>query len=484
MDGPSDTYIQDERLKCGWNHYVSKDLVHWTLKEGAGLEPQVDNPKAPDHHGIWAGCAITAPDGNMHLHYAGYSTAHEGQQLVIRAKATDKHGTLFTKDPEPIKISEATKKNLLAFEPNDFRDPYIVWVPEEKKYFMLISVRLAEGPMWGRGCLGLLTSDDLETWDFQREPLYAPNDVNCPECSELYKLNGKWYLSFSRYQAPNAGTVYLMSDSPRGPFRRPPNKTGMNLDGRRWYAAKSSQKAGDPNKRIYYGWISDRNPEDDGMYMWGGEMLYPREVCPAADGSLRVDIPEAILKNCFEQKPSYKVEKKALKRLGGLASEFLDCPSDAATPAGQLVTFEVTSAVDTAGFGVLLRSDKDHQGLWITFWPERKDGNDMFYRVTMSSQPFPLDDWTGPHHDFSHREIDGTDFVAFNNVRVAGNDKTIRLMLTGEVIELFVGGKAMSWKYDLTDYQQKNKGNPIGLFVDDGEVVFENFCVYKGVESA
>lgn len=484
MNGPSDTYIQDERLKCSWDHYVSKDLVHWTPKPKSGLLPEVNDPKAPDHHGIWAGCVINAPDGNMHLYYAGYDTGHEGQQLVIRAKATDKHGEIFTKDPEPIKISEHTKKNLLLYEPNDFRDPYIRWVEEEQKYFMLISVRLAKGPMWGRGCLGLLTSTDLETWDVEPKPLYAPNDVNCPECSELYKMEGKWFLSFSRYQAPNAGTVFRVADSPRGPFRRPPNNFGMNLDARRWYAAKSCEKKGEPNKRIYFGWISDRNPDDDGMYMWGGVMCYPREVTAYPEGILRMDIPKEILEGCFEQKPFFSIKDKTLKCLGAVKSEFIDCPSDQKSPAGQLLAFRATPTADTAAFGILLRSDADHQGVWVSFWIERKENDTFHYRVAMSYQPFPLDDWTGPHHEFTHREIDGTDFVAHNNICVPAKDNLVRVILTGDVIEVFVGGKVLTWRYSITEVEKKNEGNPIGLFVDDGEVTFESFEAFKGIESA
>ncbi|KAI5291562.1 hypothetical protein KEM54_003597 [Ascosphaera aggregata] len=473
MNGPSETYIQDERLKCGWEHYVSKDLVHWTRKAKSGLWSEVNDPKAPDHHGIWAGCVINAPDGNMHLYYAGYDTGHEGQQLVIRAKAADKHGELFTKDPEPIKISEHTKDNLLLYEPNDFRDPYIRWIEEEQKYFMLISsLRVPCGVV------------AVSTWDVEPKPLYAPNDVNCPECSELFKMNGKWFLTFSRYQAPNAGTVYRVADSPRGPFRRPRDNTGMNLDARRWYAAKSCEKPGCPDKRIYFGWISDRNPEDDGMYMWGGVMLYPREVTATSVGTLRIDMPQEIIDGCFEKKPYFSIKNRAIKCLGAVKSEFIDCPSDLKTPAGQLLAFRATPTVDTAAFGVLLRSDKDHQGVWVSFWIERKDKDTFFYRVAMSYQPFPLDDWTGPHHEFTHREIDGTDFVSHNNVAVPANDNLVRIMLTGDVIEIFVGGKALTWRYSITEIERKNEGNHIGLFVDDGEVVFESFEAFKGVESA
>ncbi|KAI5301970.1 hypothetical protein KEM56_001172, partial [Ascosphaera pollenicola] len=303
-------------------------------------------------------------------------------------------------------------------------------------------------------------------------------------CSELFKMNGKWFLSFSRYQAPNAGTVYRVADSPRGPFRRPPNNTGTNLDARRWYAAKSCVKYGCPDKRIYYGWISDRNPEDDGYFMWGGVMLYPREVTALPEGTLRMDIPQEILDGCFEKKPFFSLKSKTLKCLGAVKSEFIDYPSDAKSPAGQLLAFRATPTACTAAFGILLRSDADHQGVWVTFWIERKDNDVFYYCVAMSYQPFPLDDWTGPHHEFTHREIDGTDFVAHSNLAVPAKDNLVRVILIGDVIEVFVGGKALSWRYSITEVEKKNEGNPIGLFVDDGEVTFESFEAFKGIESA
>lgn len=118
---------------------------------------------------------------------------------------------------------------------------------------------MAKGPHWTRGCLALLTSKTLKEWSLEPEPFYAPNDMMCPECLEFFSLpNGKWYLIYSRFSAPNAGTVYRVADSPRGPFRTPRDGSGGRLDGRRWYAAKSCQKANDASKRIFFGWVADQ----------------------------------------------------------------------------------------------------------------------------------------------------------------------------------------------------------------------------------
>lgn len=181
-----------------------------------------------------------------------------GKQVIIHATSQDRVGTHFTKSAEPINIvSDAA--NRATFEEIDFRDPYVLYNEDEKCYWMLVGTRLAKGPHWTRGCLALLTSKDLKEWSLEPEPFYAPNDMMCPECLELFSLpNGKWYLVYSRFSAPNAGTVYRVSDSPRGPFRNPRDGSGGRLDGRRWYAAKSCQKANDASKRIFFGWIADQ----------------------------------------------------------------------------------------------------------------------------------------------------------------------------------------------------------------------------------
>jgi beta-fructofuranosidase len=259
---PPSSIHHPERLRSSWSHLRSNCLSQWSRNDKFALTPS-KSPEAPDADGIWTGSAIIGPDGNMHIIYTGYNLSQNGKQVIIHATSQDRIGTHFTKSAEPINIvSDAA--NRAAFEEIDFRDPYVLYNEDEKCYWMLVGTRLAKGPHWTRGCLALLTSKDLKEWELEPEPFYAPNDMMCPECPELFSLpNGKWYLVYSRFSAPNAGTIYRVADSPRGPFRTPRDGSGGRLDGRRWYAAKSCQKANDASKRIFFGWVADQ------VRIWG-----------------------------------------------------------------------------------------------------------------------------------------------------------------------------------------------------------------------
>lgn len=183
------------------------------------------------------------------------------------------------------------------FEDIDFRDAHVSWQESESCYWMLVATRLRTGAFWTRGCLALFTSPDFEVWTVDPKRFYAPNDMFCPECPELFSLpNGKHYLVYSRFHAPDAGTVYRVADSPRGPFRTPRASSGGRFDARRWYAAKSCPKAGDPSKRIYFGWVADKL---DGQWSWGGDMAMPREVFADENGHLVVHPCPEILSATF-----------------------------------------------------------------------------------------------------------------------------------------------------------------------------------------
>ncbi|KZZ93047.1 Glycosyl hydrolase family 43, five-bladed beta-propellor domain protein [Ascosphaera apis ARSEF 7405] len=472
---PPDTIHHPERLRSSWTHLRSTDLVHWTRDADFALVPG-DNKTDHDADGIWTGSAIIGPDGNMHIFYTGYNLSQDGKQVIIHAKSNDKHGAVFKKEKTPITFSAATKENLKTFEDIDFRDPYVLWNEDENKYWMLVGTRLAHGPSWNRGCLALATSTDLETWDLEKDPLYAPNDMHCPECPELFKMpNEKWYLAYSRFHAPDAGTVYRVADSPRGPFRKPAH-TGNRHDARRWYAAKSCPKADDPAKRIYFGWIGDRN-EGDRKWMWGGDMAFPREVTADAEGALRIGPCIEVLKEAFETDPAVHEPTNYLEAIGKINTEWLEQPSY--VPEGQLITFRVDPSLATSSFGMLFRTDSDYAGYWLKFSPHSSIGRTVYYTLALSINPVPLDDfWADQYKLYLHREVDGSDLVRHDHVGIKDYDE-IRILLLDETVEVFAGGRVLTYRF-AKDGRKDNKTAPLGLFVDDGEVSFHDFKVFLG----
>lgn len=125
------------------------------------------------------------------------------------------------------------------------RDPYVFYNEEDENYWILISARRLDMPVTRRGCIVLYRSKNLKDWTYYG-PIYSPGHTNCPECPEMYKMGGHWYLSYSRF-SEFVNTIYRVSESPFGPWRKP-KKDGIG--GRRFYAAKSMQN--DDGRRFYF----------------------------------------------------------------------------------------------------------------------------------------------------------------------------------------------------------------------------------------
>ncbi|KAF2653312.1 glycoside hydrolase family 32 protein [Lophiostoma macrostomum CBS 122681] len=489
LSTPSNTVRHPPRLRSTWSRLRSRDLVNWKRDEVEALYPGKDK-QSPDADGAWTGCALIGPDGNMHLFYTGYNLSHGGKQVILHARSTDVQGTAFVKSACAIGI----RGDMSRFEDIDFRDAHVSWNEPEQCYWMLVATRLRTGPYWTRGCLALLTSSDLEEWEIEPEPFYAPNDMFCPECPELFSLpNGKWYLVYSRFHAPDAGTVYRMADSPRGPFRTPRGTSGGRFDGRRWYAAKSCQKAGDPNTRVYFGWVADKL---EGQWSWGGDMGIPREVFADESGRLHVRPSRKFLDAAFrsteqavELPPTLQLDE-----VGKTTTRFF--------PVGQSdyrLEFSITSQ-DAASFGLMFRTYADMSGHRLRFTSLTPDLMDM----SLLTCPPPLDDFWADQYDLHlPRDVDGPEITRHPVIDAHGK---ITVVTRHDVLEIFAGGKSISYRLpreekSTRDEQRLVMNGPVdentnvlqanasatsclqelGIFVEDGIIALSDIVLQNGV---
>lgn len=477
LETPPDTVHHPERLRSSWSHLRSKNLIQWSRDHSPTIVPDNESTNH-DADGAWTGSAVIGPDGGMHIFYTGYNLSQNGKQVIMHATSSDMKASSFVKSSEPITISNETAANLAKFEDIDFRDPYVLFNEAEQQYWMLVATRLSEGPYWTRGCLALLTSADLSTWHLELEPFFAPNDMFCPECPELFTLpNGKWYLVYSRFTSPHAGTVYRMSESPRGPFRRPRDGSAGRWDGRRWYAAKSCPKVGDPSKRVYFGWIADRC-ESENKWMWGGDMAYPRQVSAAEDGSLRIEPAEEVLSEFLRSEPVFQRPSVKLDSHGAVKKHFL-YPTSADNGLPTLMSFKFSSS-DAASFGVLFHADSDLSGYWLRFSPTQTEPGRPIFTISLSLCPPSLDDfWADQYKLYLPREVDGHELVRHDNVLI-DQDESVKVLMIGDTLEVFVGGRAISYRFQCNRHVGKGGNLRYGLFVDDGEVTFTSFFSVVG----
>ena len=485
---PPNTVHHPPRLRSCWSRMRSTDLVTWTRDETPIITPG-EASTDPDSSGAWTGAAVLDLDGKMNIFYTGYSLHQQGKQVILRVASGDRCGTKFPQDNRhPIDIKTMT--GVSAFEDIDFRDPYVFFNDIEQMYWMLIATRTRDGPYWTRGCIALLTSPDLEQWTMRAEPLYEPSDMFCPECPELFPLpNGKWYLVYSRFSAPNAGTVYRIADSPYGPFRIPRDGSHGRLDGRRWYAAKSCPKAGDPSKRVYFGWIADRC-EEDGRWLWGGDLGIPREVSADNDGNLFVEPASEVL-DMFRQtaRTSRSAEPSAihLTSIGSTSVLFPEQNLGGHQKSDIVLSIDVKN-YDAASFGVVFNADSDLKAHRLKF---SKIGG--LWTVVLLTDWIPLDDfWADQYKLHIPRGVDGPEIVRHEGVMLDG---PTRLIVRGTLLECFVGGRSVSFRLPEPDLYasipvdgELVHGNGsvqglkrFGFFVEDGTVELDVLMEMGGV---
>lgn len=474
---PPNTVRHPPRLRSSWSRLRSRDLATWKRDEVDALYPGKTS-ESPDADGAWTGCAIIGPDNNMHLFYTGYNLSQGGKQVILHACSTDKRGSHFTKSPTPIVI----KGDRSQFEDIDFRDAHVSWVESENCFWMLVATRLREGPYWTRGCLALLTSRDLEDWTIDPQPFYAPNDMFCPECPELFSLpNGKWYLVYSRFHSPDAGTVYRIADSPKGPFRTPRGTSGGRFDARRWYAAKSCPKAGDPSRRVYFGWTADKL---DGQWSWGGDMGMPREVFADEKGYLLVRPNHEFLNATFHSQAdeALTTSKLSLASIGQTSTQFLPV-DEKKGHCDYYLEFKIASQ-DAASFGITFRTDEDMEGYRLRFVPNSPNT----FEMTLSRCPAPLDDfWADQYSLHLPREVDGSELARHSQVDIID---PIVVTLRSNVLEVFASGKSISYRLPPYEHRCANGASEnghleaqgkarsarreLGFFVEDGSLELIN----------
>jgi beta-fructofuranosidase len=213
---------------------------------------------------------VFAHDGRFELFYTGryFTSAGERREVICRALSDDL--IHWHKVSEPISAPNPRRYRL-----GHWRDPFVLWNPEDEVYWMIVTAELRDAPTGRGGCIALLTSHDLQHWEPAGE-LMAPHDTTLPECPDLFRWNDWWYLLYSA----NGQTRYRRARSLSGPWL---NERYDAFDGRLFYAAKS---AGHEGRRLLFGWLGDKNRgQDDGRMEWGGDLVV-RELHQDANGFL------------------------------------------------------------------------------------------------------------------------------------------------------------------------------------------------------
>lgn len=263
-----------EDVVHGWHRLTTKDNLHF--KE----EPT----------GILGGTGSVIKVNN--LYHMFYCTFDRNPDCQWARHATSTDLTHWTDIPE-----EKFGSDGVIYKMSDWRDPFVFWNEEEKKWWMLLAAR-ENAPTERNGCVALCSSDDLSHWEY-RKPMYASRTFQAAdECPDLFKMGDWYYLVFSNY-TDGFCTHYRMSKSLNGPWLRPAVDT---FDGRAFYAAKTGF---DGKNHFVYGWNPTKgedgwnfDPKNDygrdyKTWNWGGSIVV-HKIIQHEDGTLGTAVLESV----------------------------------------------------------------------------------------------------------------------------------------------------------------------------------------------
>lgn len=436
--------IPNDGEGCPWCLLTTKDLVNYhdhgpVLLRGTKEEQDLY---------VFTGCCIKHNDKYV-IYYTGHNPHLRAQgkpeQKILRAFSDDMINWKKDKDF----VFEAPE----WLEMHDFRDPFVYFDEEKKKYCMLLAGRLKnDNPTNTKGVTLIAYSDDQENWEVSKEMFYAPNAYFTHECPDLFKMGDWWYLVFSEF-TDKIVTTYRMSKTPYGPWISPKVN---NFDGHAFYAAKS---AWDGHRRIMFGWNCIKLNEQDGQpWQWGGTII-THELVQAEDGTLYVKCPDEIKNSYCENKAIsegfsmgniVKSDDEYILKSDGKCVQMFDC-----MPENCKIEMSFRLKDDNGDFGLILRENGLDNYYTVKFEPK-------FNRLAFDRQP--------RFDNTRHTEVDVERYCPLE----VGKDNTITVIVEGSVLEVYVNDKvAMSAR--MFDYKQGNWG----IYTHNMEVSFKSIRLYK-----
>lgn len=282
-----DPELRHQNARIG--HAVSSDLVTWT-DLGEALPPAP--PGAADGRASWTGSVVRDPDGLWWLFYTGISEREDGRfQRVVAATSSD----LTSWERTDLRI-EADRR---WYQPQDWRDPWVLWDPEISSWRMYVCASAAVGPTdgptggptEGQGVIGHLTSTDLRTWQVG-PPVAQPGEFAQLEVPQVVPCGSRLAMLFcandtdhsaarlARGVSAEYGTHVLYGDRLEGPFELETDEFLSGDNGPSMYAGRAIEHAG---RWWFLAW---RRLDDTGAFVGALSDPYPLDV---VDDRLVVD---------------------------------------------------------------------------------------------------------------------------------------------------------------------------------------------------
>ena len=433
--------------ESGWHMLTTRDHIRFE--------------EIPTHIEGGTGSVIKV-DGTYHMFYCTFKDSPR-RQYIQHAVSGD------LKEWKTLEDETLPADNRIYHE-SEWRDPFVFW-NEEKKQWWMLTASTHMGPTARRACVGLGTSEDLHSWQYQ-EPFYSPTETpGACECPDLFQMGDWYYLVYANY-CDKFRTIYRMSQSLNGPWIAPKDE---GLDSCAFYAAKTGS---DGQNRYLYGWNptkeldkkmiepANKISRDCHSWDWGGSLVVHR-LGQREDGTLTVGPEEHV--DAFLQTPLEPEVTPVLgdcRAEGGRVEIRSDCGFSGAllNRIPEVCKFQCsfTYEKDTRRFGLALQVDENYDtGYYlylepgrqrieyvsgIRFWGEDGEGGKMFPYAVEMERPFRME---------------------------AGKTYTLKVFIEDSVLVVYLNDE-VAMNARMYDYQDRR----FGLFAIDGAVRFDDIAIY------
>ena len=278
-------YLRDPRVggrsmgkPFGWDLLKTKDFVHY---EDLGNAIPHGTDEEQDQY-VFSGSVIKAL-GQYHAFYTGNNMLfpQQGKPGQVQMHATSDDLLHWTKTDEDLDLMAQP-----GYDPDDWRDPFLLWDEERQEYRMFLGARKAGPKTQQTGRTVWYTSKDLKTWEFQGD-FWAPDLYTMHEMPDVFYMDGWWYHIITEY-SHRSKMIYRMSRTMHGPWLTPKDDA---FDGRAYYAARTFAMDG---KRYLLGWVPTKvGDSDKGAFQWAGTFV-PHQLYQREDGTLGCAMPDTV----------------------------------------------------------------------------------------------------------------------------------------------------------------------------------------------
>jgi hypothetical protein len=213
-------------------------------------------------------------------------------EVTMVARAANLTG-LWIKDPQ------ATFAGKPTYDQQDFRDPFVIWNPQAKAYWMVLASRQKFDAV-----IALYTSPDFVKWTVAA-PLYSERSPLNLEVPDLFSEGDDWFIVFSDQREEYRLVRYLTAPKSDGKYEY---GRFNDLDGRAFYAGRT---AGTGRERLLFGWVAHKELHKDSRdLVWGGDLV-AHAVRRAGPGVLAVSLPDAVARQFTTERAAISSDANA-----------------------------------------------------------------------------------------------------------------------------------------------------------------------------